>query len=117
MNHLGKLGLVIAFASLVGCTTVVREPSHVVYREVPAPVVETVPVLPAGSHWVPGHWVWDHGNWRWIDGHVVQVVVPPMPRVIVEEVPPPPSPMHYYVRGHWRWNGNAWVWVHGAWMR
>ena len=53
---------VMTAALLAGCTTVVREPSHMVYREVPAPIIETVPAAPAGSYWVPGHWVWHDGN-------------------------------------------------------
>lgn len=117
MSRMTSKPLLALAAALViaGCTTVVHEPTRTVYHEVPAPIVETVPVASAGSSWVPGHWVWHDGGWRWAPGHFVQVVVPPMPRPLVEEIPPPPSPARYYVHGHWRWGGTAWVWVHGTW--
>jgi WXXGXW repeat (2 copies) len=116
--------LIIAIASLAtllgACTAVVREPAQpprVVYRDPPPPVVEVRPPPPAvGYNWVPGHYVWREGAWRWDGGHYVQVAVRPMPPLIVEEVSMAPSTHHAYVRGHWRWGGNDWVWVHGTWV-
>lgn len=116
-NALARSLIISAAIAIAGCTTVVREPARMVYREVPAPLIESIPPMIAGSHWVPGHWVWAGRDWRWIPGHVVAVAVPPMPRVIVEEITVAPSPAHYYVRGHWRWGERDWVWVHGSWVR
>ena len=67
-------------------------------------------------HWVPGHWVWHEGEWRWVGGHYVAVAVPPMPPLIVEAIAVAPSPGHVYVRGHWRWGATGWVWMRGAWV-
>ncbi|WP_233174796.1 MULTISPECIES: hypothetical protein [Delftia] len=43
--------------------------------------------------------------------------MPPMPPVIVEVRPAPPSPVHYWVPGHWVWRAdiNNWFWVKGQW--
>lgn len=120
---ISTLALGAGLAAMSGCTTTVVQPprvqesTRVVYREIPAPIVEPVPVLVPGMHWVPGHWVWEGRDWHWIPGHRAPYSVPAMPSVIVEQVPPAPSSAHFYVRGHWRWDGRAWVWVHGHWMR
>jgi len=79
--------------------------------------VEVRPPPPSVAHnWVPGHYVWHEGAWRWQEGHYVLATVRPMPPVIVEQVTVAPSPAHVYVRGHWRWGGNDRVWVRGTWV-
>lgn len=115
------LPMLIAASALLGaCTTVVREPAppqRVVYREMPAPIIEVVPAPPGpAQHWVPGHWTWREGRWQWFGGRYVAVAVPPMPAPIVEIVPMPPSPRHAWVRGHWQWGGSGWVWARGTWV-
>jgi WXXGXW repeat (2 copies) len=88
-----------------------------VYREMPVPLVETIPPAPvAGEHWVPGHWTWHDGQWHWRSGHYVVAFVPEMPTPIAEPVTAAPSPGLTYVPGHWRWGGTGWVWTHGAWV-
>jgi hypothetical protein len=114
-------GVISLAAALGACTTVVREPApppRVFYREPPPAVVEVRPPPPAvGYNWVPGHYVWREGAWRWDGGHYVQVAVRPMPAPLVEEILIAPSPHHVYVRGHWRWGGSDWIWVKGAWVQ
>jgi hypothetical protein len=108
-------------AVLAACAVVVPGPHaagpRVVYRDMPAPVAEVIPRAPApGLHWVPGHYVWQDGAWRWHAGHYVRVFVPPMPAPLVETPPVAPSAAYVYVRGHWRWGGAGWIWVRGAWV-
>jgi WXXGXW repeat (2 copies) len=119
----GRLRLVAAglAVALLGaaCTTVVRAPAppRVVYREMPAPVVEVIPAAPApGFNWVPGHWVWRNNGWFWQTGRYVQSAVPPMPPIISETITIAPSPAHFWVRGHWAWRGGNWGWVSGRWV-
>ena len=109
--------LALASTLLVSCAVVPVPPHRVVYREMPPPVYEAQPVAPSPtSNWVPGHYVWYEGAWRWERGHYVVGVVRPMPPLVVEEVGTAPSPRHFYVRGHWRWSGADWVWVRGRWI-
>ncbi|RCW65751.1 YXWGXW repeat-containing protein [Pseudorhodoferax soli] len=120
-RRLALAALVAGCALLSACTTVVREPAqqhHVVVREVPAPLVEVIPGPPGpGLHWVPGHWAWREGDWRWFGGRYVASAVPPMPAPYVEMVPAPPSAMHVWVRGHWYWSERGWAWARGTWVR
>ncbi len=64
-----------------------------------------------------GYWRWERDQWVWQRGHWVANTVPPMPPVIVEVRPAPPSPVHYWVPGHWVWRAdiNNWFWVKGQW--
>ena len=77
-RRLALAALVAGCALLSACTTVVREPAqqhHVVVREVPAPLVEVIPGPPGpGLHWVPGHWAWREGDWRWTTRFAYQII-------------------------------------------
>nr|WP_145549184.1 YXWGXW repeat-containing protein [Variovorax boronicumulans] len=113
------LAILVAGGTMVGActTTVVREPGHTVIREVPTPLVEVIPAAPSpGLHWVPGHWAWRDGDWRWVGGRYVAGPVPPMPAPYAEMVPPPPSSAHIWVRGHWYWGQHGWEWARGTWV-
>lgn len=88
----------------------------------------------AGGHWVRAHpaevlerahWENQGGRWvfipeRWVPtrppagyAEVVIRTPPPLPRV--EQMPPPPSPDHFWVAGHWRLTGAGFVWEGGHW--
>ena len=40
---------------------------------------------------------------------------PPAPPVIVETVPPCPSPDYVWASGYWSYRPTGYVWVHGCW--
>lgn len=33
-----------------------------------------------------------------------------------EEITPPPSSQHIWIRGHWKWQ-KGWVWINGQWVK
>jgi hypothetical protein len=111
-----SLNLALVLAALAGA--VAQAQPVLVERAMPAPIVERAPPPPRpGLNWVPGHWVWRGAEWSWVQGHYVEVAVPPMPAVLVEAPPPRPSPEHFWVRGHWGWDEHRWNWRPGVWFR
>lgn len=67
-----------------------------------APVVENTVMGPAPSAehvWMPGRWISEGGQWKWIAAHW--------------ELPPSRSAV--WVPGHWVPQGGQWSWVNGAW--
>jgi WXXGXW repeat (2 copies) len=110
-----RLVMLVAAAVLGGFA--VSSPANIVVRELPAPIVEVVPVSPgAGHHWLQGHWVWRGADWHWVKGHYVTEEVPAMPALREEVIVPAPSPAHVWVRGHWYWGDRAWLWAGGRWV-
>lgn len=66
------LAVAIALVPVTGCMGgAYVEPGGEVEMDTapPPPVDEPVPVLAAGSIWVPGYWHADGGRWSWVHGH------------------------------------------------
>ena len=57
------------------------------------------PAPSAGHVWMPGHWISDSGQWKWVAAHWEL----------------PPSRSSVWVAGHWVPSDGKWAWVNGAW--
>ena len=87
-------------ASTIGAMPLVS--SAAIYVEVapPAPRHEIVPAPREGYVWAPGHYVYRHGQYRWIPGKYVREVRG-----------------RYYHPGHWVERDGRWVFVEPGWRR
>ncbi len=67
----------------------------------PAPQHEDCGVAPSTVHvWIPGHWQWKHGRYRWSTGHWTR----------------PARHGSAWVTGHWEKAApGQYVWVDGHW--
>jgi hypothetical protein len=68
-----KLFATAIFAGLIGVA--LPASAQVVYVQVapPAPIVETVPVVPGpGYVWVGGHYTWNGNRYVWLGGHYIR---------------------------------------------
>jgi hypothetical protein len=73
------------------------------------------------AHWETGHWAWESDAWHWRRGHWVVDTNPliveqqiPVPELLPEVKPAPPSDKNHWVAGYWEWDG-SWSWVPGRW--
>lgn len=97
-------GLIASAVSATACTS-----GAVTYR---APrgyaTVYTAPPDPydyyyvdrPGYVYIQGRWIWDGGDWRWIDGRYVRA-----------------RPGYVYHQGYWGYDGGRYVWRPGGWQR
>ncbi|HVZ43190.1 MAG TPA: YXWGXW repeat-containing protein [Ramlibacter sp.] len=74
--------------------------SLVITTAPPAPMHEVVPAPRRGYVWVPGHYVWRHGNYAWMGGHWTRERLG-----------------YAYVEPRWEQHGDRWVMIGDRWER
>jgi len=131
MNTIFKLASISAAALAAACShTTTREIVHeqpvVQPQPAPAPTTvertvvpqETMPAPPTttGYTWLPGHWAYRDSQWQWDPGSWHAGVVPPMPAMVQETIPPAPLSNSRWVPGYWSYQGDSWNWVRGHWQ-
>jgi hypothetical protein len=97
-----SLGSVLLLAVLVGCLAYVPPPVDAVYAPgpPPAPLVETVPVIPfPGAVWIGGYWGWGPSGYYWNRGYWGR----------------PPHPGGAWVPGRWHHHPRGYYYNPGRW--
>jgi len=95
----------------------VRPVEHVTIVQPPPAPQEQMPPAPSASGytWVPGHYAWRNGAWTWDPGQWRPGVIPAMPPLVQESIPPAPISTARWVPGYWNFGDNGWTWMKGHW--
>ena len=96
MKTFSKIGLMIALAGSLFLSSCA---GTYYVNERPAEPVYVRPAVPyQGAVWVEGEWVWNGGQYRYVNGYWAR-----------------PRAGRAYVRGHWEQRGRGYVWFRGHW--
>ena len=96
MNRKWILGAIVA--STLGAMPLVSSAAIYVDIAPPEPRREMIPDARPGYVWAPGHYVYRHGQYRWVSGKYVREVRG-----------------KYYHPGHWVERNGRWVFVQPGW--
>ena len=96
MNRKWILGAIVA--STLGAMPLVSSAAIYVDIAPPEPRVEVIPHARPGYVWAPGHYVYRHGEYRWVPGRYIREVRG-----------------RYYHPAHWEERNGRWVFVEPRW--
>ena len=97
---LKKILLAAAVASTLGTSAMAAQRAIVITEAPPAVREERVPEYRHGYDWAPGHYVYRHGQYAWVEGHFIRER----------------RGMHW-VADRWVERNGRWVMVAGHWER